>query len=61
MFRITLKMEFVTTETEVHQADLAAGTVPMAQTLLASITTKVMQRARLANVLPNFIRSCALT
>ena len=50
MFRITLKMEFVTTETEVHQADLAAGTVPMAQTLLASITTKVMQRARLANV-----------
>ena len=50
VFRITLKMEFVTTETEVHQADLAAGTVPMAQTLLASITTKVMQRARLANV-----------
>jgi len=43
-------MEFATTETEVHQADLAAGVLPMAQTLLASITTKVVQRARLANV-----------
>jgi type III restriction enzyme len=49
-FRVTLKMEFATTETEVHQADLAAGDTPMAQVLLASITNKVMQRARLANV-----------
>jgi type III restriction enzyme len=37
VFRITLTMEFATTETEVHQADLAAGTLPMAQELLASI------------------------
>ena len=42
-------MEFATTETEVHQADLAAGTLLMAQELLASITTKVIQRARLTN------------
>ena len=49
VFRITLKMEFATTETEVHQADLAAGTLPMAQELLASISTKVIQRARLTN------------
>lgn len=49
-FRVTLKMEFATTETEVHQEDLAAGAVPMAQELLSSITNKVVQRARLANV-----------
>ena len=46
-FRINLKLEFATTETEVHQADLAAGTVPMAQELLRSITNKVLQRAKL--------------
>jgi hypothetical protein len=46
-FRINLKLEFATTETEVHQADLAAGTVPMAQELLRSITSKVLQRAKL--------------
>ena len=50
VFRSSLKMEFATTETEVHQADLAAGDAPMAQVLLASITNKVMQRARVANV-----------
>jgi type III restriction enzyme len=64
VFRITLKMEFVTTETEVHQADLAAGIVPMAQTLLASIATKVMHRARLANVLAElypFVRAYVTT
>lgn len=48
--RITLKMEFATTETEVHQADLAAGPVPIAQELLSSMTNKVIQRAKLANV-----------
>src|SRR5262245_52649727 len=50
VFRSSLRMEFATTETEVHQADLAAGDAPMAQLLLASITNKIMQRARLANV-----------
>jgi type III restriction enzyme len=46
-FRINLKMEFATTETEVHQADLAEGAVPIAQELLRSITNKVLQRAKL--------------
>lgn len=50
VFRINLRMEFATTETEVHQDDLAAGIVPMAQQLLGSITNKVIQRAKLANV-----------
>jgi type III restriction enzyme len=49
-FRITLKMEFGLTETEVHQANLAAGLIPMAQELLSSITNKVIDRARLATV-----------
>jgi type III restriction enzyme len=49
VFRIHLKMAFATTATEVHQADLAAGTLPMAQTLLSAITNKVIQRARLTN------------
>jgi type III restriction enzyme len=41
-------MEFGLTETEVHQADLTAGVLPMAQDLLSSITNKVIQRAKLA-------------
>jgi type III restriction enzyme len=49
VFRVNLKMAFATTETEVHQADLAAGTLPMAQALLSAITNKVMQRAKLTN------------
>jgi type III restriction enzyme len=50
VLRITLKMEFATTQTEVHQVDLAAGKVPIAQELLSSVTKKVIQRAGLANV-----------
>jgi type III restriction enzyme len=49
-FRITLRMEFAPTETEVHQADVTAVWLPMTQELLGSITNKVIQRARLANV-----------
>lgn len=45
-----LKMAFATTETEVHEEDLEAGTIPIASELLSSITTKVIQRARLTNV-----------
>lgn len=45
-----LKMAFATTETEVHEEDLAAGAIPIASELLSSITTKVIQRARLTNV-----------
>lgn len=48
-FRVKLRLEFATTETEVHQADIAADTLPPAQELLASITTKVIDRARLPN------------
>lgn len=48
-FRINLKMEFATTETEVHRADLADGMVPISQELLSSITNKVIERAKLAN------------
>jgi len=48
--RVNLRMEFATTETEVHQADLAAGTPPMAQELMAAITNKVMHAANLSNV-----------
>lgn len=50
MIRVTLKMEFATTETEVHQADIIAGTLPISQELLRSVTNKVIQRARLSNV-----------
>ncbi len=45
-----LKMAFATTETEVHEEDLSAGAIPIASELLSSITTKVIQRARLTNV-----------
>jgi type III restriction enzyme len=48
--RITLQMEFATTETPISQADLAAATIPIAQELLASITTKTAQRANLTNI-----------
>jgi len=48
-FRVKLKLEFATTETEVHQADIAAGELPPAQELLAGITNKVIDRAKLPN------------
>ncbi len=48
-FRVRLKLEFATTETEVHQADIAAGVLPPAHELLASITNKVIDRAKLPN------------
>ena len=47
--RIRLKMEFATTETEVHRADIGAGELPPAHQLLSSITTKVIDRAKLPN------------
>ena len=48
-FRVKLKLEFATTETEVHEADIAAGELPPAHELLASITNKVIDRAKLPN------------
>lgn len=47
--RFRLRLEFAMTETEVHQADIAAGELKTSQELLASITNKVMDRARLPN------------
>lgn len=49
-FRVSLKMEFATTETEIHQDELDVGIVPIAQTLLSSITNMVIQRARQTDV-----------
>ena len=47
-FRVRLKMEFATLETEVHQADMA-GDTPPAEQLLATTTSAVIRRARLTN------------
>jgi type III restriction enzyme len=49
VFRVRLKLEFVTTETEVHQAEIGASGLPTAQELLSSITNKVADRAKLPN------------
>lgn len=46
-FRVRLRLEFATLETEVHQADIADGGLPTAQELLASVTNKVIDRAKL--------------
>ena len=47
-FRISLEMQFTTTETSVHQADIAVEPRP-AQELLASIANKTADRAKLTN------------
>ena len=47
-YRIRLKMEFATTETEIHQADVALESRP-AQEFLARVTRKVVDRANLTN------------
>ena len=47
-FRIRLRLEFATTETEVQQADIAGGLLPV-QELLASITNLAAGKAGLAN------------
>jgi len=49
IYRVKLKLEFATTETEVHQADITAGELPTHQNLLGSITNKVIDRAKLPN------------
>jgi type III restriction enzyme len=48
--RIRLKMEFATTETEVHQADIGTGPAPLAQEIISSITNKVIRTAKLTGV-----------
>lgn len=48
--RINLKFEFATTQTEVHQDDIAISTLPIVQELLGTIAKQVMHRAGLTNV-----------
>jgi type III restriction enzyme len=49
VYRVTLKLEFATTETEVHRAEIGAGELPTPQALLGSVTNKVIDRAKLPN------------
>jgi len=48
VFRIRLKLQFATTQTEVHQAEIT-GDLPQARQLIASIANKVIERAKLPN------------
>ncbi len=47
-FRITLKLEFATTDTDVHQEDIAGSLRPV-QELLADLTNRVAAKAGLTN------------
>jgi type III restriction enzyme len=49
VFRMKLKQEFAITQSEIGRIDFAAGELPAAQELLASITNKVIDRAKLPN------------
>ena len=40
VFRVRLKLQFATTQTEVHQADIV-GDLPQGRQLIASITNKL--------------------
>jgi type III restriction enzyme len=48
-YRVKLKLEFVTTETEVHQVEIGVGELSEPQQLIGSITNKVIDRAKLTN------------
>ena len=47
-FRVVLKHKFATTETEVHQVDIAAGKLPPAYELVAGITKKIIGQSEAA-------------
>jgi type III restriction enzyme len=49
IYRVRLKLDFATTETEVHQAEIGVGELRPPQELLGSITNKVIDRAKLPN------------
>jgi type III restriction enzyme len=49
VYRVSLKLEFATTETEIHQADITLEGFSTPQSLLGSITNKVIDRAKLPN------------
>ena len=46
-FSVRIRLEFATTETEIHTDNIAAGELPTARELLASITNKIIDRAKL--------------
>ena len=48
-FRVTIKLEFATTETEVHNTEIAPDELPPAHEILASITNLVIEQAKLPN------------
>lgn len=48
-YRVMLKMEFAITETEIHTGPVGTGEPSSPQTLLSSITNKVIDRAKLPN------------
>jgi len=50
VFRMSLRMEFATTETEVHQADIVAGDIPLSQQLLGALTQRVIRNGNLGSV-----------
>jgi len=49
VFRVKLKLDFATTDTEIHQAVIGEGKLPPPRELLSSITNKVIDRAKLPN------------
>jgi len=49
VFRVRLKLDFATTATEVSKVDFGSDELPPPQELIASITNKVVQRAKLPN------------
>jgi type III restriction enzyme len=49
VYSVRLKLEFATTETEVHHAEIGAVDLPTPQELMGAITTKVIDRAKLPN------------
>ena len=49
VYRIKLKLEFATVETEVHMAEIGAENLPTPQDLLGSIANKVIHFAKLPN------------
>ncbi|MBN2373372.1 DEAD/DEAH box helicase family protein [bacterium] len=48
--RIRIKMDFAMTDTEVHQTDIAIGPPPLSQEIIASITNKAIDKARLTGI-----------
>ena len=53
--RIKIRMDFATTGTEVHQAEIGSVDIPIASTLISLITQKVMQRAKLTDVFAELV------